>query len=470
MIQQPYPSSFTPAKNMKRFHNLLTWILVVLVNSLSHGNAPHVGHELVFHIKGAKEKPVYLGYFYGTRIQYVDTSHFDASGKVVFKGQQALLEGMYVLQFEQYTLDFVVAEQRFTLHTALPQLEKNAKVHGSRENELYMGYKKFILQQKQTVDSLRQLIRKGQQEERILPQIDRVNRSVQQYRATLFAQSESSLAIKIIKAGIEVKAPRQIHDSLGRSRQLKERMFDHIDWSEEALIRTPYLQERITKYMQLTTWHPDSLAHAATQVLAKAHANRTLYRYTLTYLLEWAEQSNKPWMDVLYTYLAQRYFLGKGNWWADSTQLLTVRANIARMAPLLTGKVAPPIDFMDTLSRPLPLHGVQSRYTILYFWDADCSHCQETTPKLWEYYQQVHPKGVEVYAVTIQQVYYSWQAYLRKHKPTWYSVWEPTKIAEVYKTYQIATTPAIYLLDEEKRILCKKINLEELKAYLGVLL
>jgi peroxiredoxin len=164
--------------------------------------------------------------------------------------------------------------------------------------------------------------------------------------------------------------------------------------------------------------------------------------------------------------MARKYLLGSTWSRIDSNEVLTVKANVKRMDALLTGKIAPAIDFMDSSGNVVPLYSVKANYTILYFWDADCSHCQEITPKMWELYSRMHSKGVEVYAVTVQQIWYSWLDYVRKHKLTWINVWEPEKIQEIYKTYQIGSTPSIYLLDEEKRILYKKISVEELDRYL----
>ncbi len=449
--------------------NLQKWCMLFLCSILFQGlvfGGSAKGHRITFQIPAAKMQKVTVGYFYGKEIRSVDSSYFDAKGKVVFAGDTKWPEGLYLLQFGDKTVDFIVSEQQFFIKMDLPNLDSSANVLESPENSIYFGYKKTVFKQKKTMDSLRGLLARDSANAQVRFEIQQAMRKVGDYRRAFFEGHPGSLACKVIKAGIEIKMPNRKAKGLDSTvlANAKDRIFDNLDLSDERLIRTPYIAENIDKYLKFTPLQPDSLIKSCDKILQKMSQNQEIYRFALTYLSSYFETHNKPWMDVLYTYLANSYYLAGKAPWINSTDILNIKANVKRFEPLLTGKKAPAIDFMDTLGRQTPLYSITTPYTILYFWDADCSHCQEITPKMKELYTKIRQYGVEVYAVTIQQVPYSWKEYLIRHQLGWINVWDPINIAQVYATYQIKSTPTIYLLDAEKKIMYKNLEFKELEA------
>ena len=121
--------------------------------------------------------------------------------------------------------------------------------------------------------------------------------------------------------------------------------------------------------------------------------------------------------------------------------------------------------------------------TILVFWDPECGHCKKELPKLAEYYKKIKDKNsVSVYAVSSDHND-AWKKFIRDNKLDFMNVAVPQ---EVYKdqmkvneyvlgghtdvkslnyasTYDIFTTPQIYLLDKDKIIVGKKLDVELLE-------
>jgi thiol-disulfide isomerase/thioredoxin len=427
-------------------------------------------HELAFRIQHAPQKLVRIGYLEDNRVVFTDSAYTNADGEVVLKGNKTLPQGMYIAEIGGKNMDFFVSEQSFSIVSDLQNLDLTAKSIGSQENELYFAYKVFIINKKKQARLLKEQSKQNK-DPRLKTEIEAINKQVAMYRDSLFKNFPTSLAVKTIKLGLDTK-PRYTDNAQRQVDQvyMRRTVAEQIDFSDERLIRTPYLEEKILKLLQFTSLQPDSLAKTADEILAKTTVNPTMYAYVLRTLMKNTATSKMPWMDVLYTYLAKKYYMTGKPLSVDTSDMLNVKANIMRFDPLLTGKIAPAIDFMDTLWKAIPLYSIKAKYTILYFWDADCEHCLETTPKLWELYKKYRHRGIEVYAVTTQQVYYTWQEYQRKHKIDWINVMDPVNIPEVYNTYQIATTPSIFLLDEDKRFLAKKISLKELENYLQMLI
>lgn len=430
------------------------------------------GHEVIFKIPVTDDVKGKIGYFEGSNIVYVDSSYFRGN-TIIFKSQNLLKEGLYLLQYRNKSIEFIVSEQKFSFEAPASLEVSDIIVIQSLTNTIFYNYKKMVDKQKKTITILKNKNLNNNSTVLLKDNIRKIGRKVQKYRDSIYVKYPENLACIIIKAGLEVKVQLPIrlkHSDTSNGKKLsRDHLSDNFKWSDERMIRTPFLEDLILKSLKLTPLVPDSLAKTCDILLKHAEANKMVYEYTLNFLKNYFEKSNRPWMDVLYTYIAKKYILDYNTILADSSEILTIKANVKRLEPILTGKIAPEINFMDSSGIVIPLHSVIAKYTILYFWDADCNHCLEVTPQLWEYYKSFKNQEVEVYAVTIQQVWFSWKAYLKKHKLTWINVFDPIQIPEIYKTYQVGTTPNIYLLDKDKRILCKRLTLEELKIYLSML-
>jgi thiol-disulfide isomerase/thioredoxin len=112
----------------------------------------------------------------------------------------------------------------------------------------------------------------------------------------------------------------------------------------------------------------------------------------------------------------------------------------------------------------------KTRYLILYFWEPDCSHCIEATPKFSTAYDEKNLKamGVEVMAVYLHKNINEWEKYtkhigewldfIQKNKmQKWINVWEPFGYSQFRDKYDISSTPVLYLLDNDKKIIAKNI-------------
>jgi thiol-disulfide isomerase/thioredoxin len=123
------------------------------------------------------------------------------------------------------------------------------------------------------------------------------------------------------------------------------------------------------------------------------------------------------------------------------------------------------------------LYDVKAEYTVVCFWDPTCSHCREEIPRLDSLYQAKWKKqGVKIYAVLSENEKTKWVEFIKENKLNdWIHVYltEETKkaIAESkqpgYKQlYDITQTPILYLLDKDKRIIAKKLTLQQMDEML----
>jgi thiol-disulfide isomerase/thioredoxin len=109
------------------------------------------------------------------------------------------------------------------------------------------------------------------------------------------------------------------------------------------------------------------------------------------------------------------------------------------------------------------LYQINAKYTILLFWAADCGHCQKEVPKLHESLKALKGKiDVKVFAVqTKDDLFEDWRKFLIKNKISdFINVFDPVHINDVKTKFDVTSTPLIYVLDKDKKIIAKKIASE----------
>jgi thiol-disulfide isomerase/thioredoxin len=143
------------------------------------------------------------------------------------------------------------------------------------------------------------------------------------------------------------------------------------------------------------------------------------------------------------------------------------------------GEPAANLELLDTANNVAPLYNVKAAYTIVAFWDPNCGHCKEEIPRLDSFYRAIwKQKNIKVYAVMTEYDTDAWKAFINKHQlAEWTHVHHTLKMvkedAEAQRPsfkqlYDITQTPTLYLLDKDKRILAKKLTLEQLNDFLKV--
>jgi len=103
---------------------------------------------------------------------------------------------------------------------------------------------------------------------------------------------------------------------------------------------------------------------------------------------------------------------------------------------------------------------------MLVFWDPDCGHCKKEMPKIKEVYDKYRDKGLKVYAVCTELEKDKWINYMDKHQYNWIDVADFELRSPFRELYDISSTPKVFLLDKDKKIIAKKLNHEQLDKVL----
>ena len=171
--------------------------------------------------------------------------------------------------------------------------------------------------------------------------------------------------------------------------------------------------------------------------------------------------------DGIYVHLVDEYYSKGFAPWIDAEQLDKMKKNADGLRPILVGKTAPEIKVIRyPEERPVSLHGIKSPYTILFIWDPTCSHCKASLPSIVKFYEKYKSLGVEILAVCSQftdKVPECWK-YLDDNniKPGWINAADPYHQSKYKVLYDVKSTPQIFILNKDKKIISKGIGAEQL--------
>lgn len=433
------------------------------------------GYQIDIQVKGISDTLSFLAYHYGNRQYIQDTVEVDSQGRFRFSGEERLDKGMYmvVLPGQEYFELIIDHNQHFGVKTEMGNFTETITFENSPENEAFYGYMLFLREMSETTGPLRAELQKEDtpeaRREAIRAQLDKVDEQVKQKQDQIIGQFPDGLFSKILLAQQEPPMPEVppredgTPDTAAMYRQFTHSFWDHIDFSDDRLLRTPVFHAKLNQFFtRIVMQIPDSIIVQADRIVEKARAHPEVFKYTVFFLTNTFERSQIMGMDAVFVHMVENYYMTGEADWVTEEQLERISERAMTLKPLLIGKIAPDITMFTPDRKPLSLHDVEARFTILYFWDSECGHCKRQTPKLLDLYQRMHEeKGVEIFAANTEADREKWLNYVQKNNLPWIHVNDPRNQSGFRDKYDIWATPLIFLLDHDKRIIAKRITVEQ---------
>lgn len=462
---------------MIRIKNFLVALTILITSALSAQES----YQLDFNVKGLSDGDVFLANYYGSGQYYRDTAVVK-DGAFSFIGEKPLKEGMYSIVKDNGRLfDIFVDAQKFSMATDTVDLIKNMIITNSPENKLFYEYMNYLSSQQTAMKELKtkkEVAEKKKEIEELDKSIEELDQSVDDYRKSFFKKHKESFTAQFLQAmefPVIPESPKLKDgsvDSLFPYRYTKAHYFDHIDFNDERFLNSPAYHQKLVYYIsKLTPQIPDSINAAADFLLNKA-SNPEIFRYTLSYITSTYEKSEYIGMDAVFVHMARNYYLnGKADWISEA-QLKKVKERADALEPLLIGKKAPNIIVKDTAQKNyLQLYDVKAKYTVVYIWSPECGHCKKSTPVLQKMYDKYKKDGLKVFAVGNDFENEKWIEFIKKNKLEFINGSDGGEFTSNFRhLYDVYSTPQTYLLDEDKNIIVKKIEVEELDKLLDQLI
>lgn len=443
------------------------------------------GHKITGTITGLQDSTVMLAYYFGGK-QYATDTAVVTNGKFTFEGEKELKGGMYlVVLSESRYFDIIVSEQHFSFTTKTDDLVGAMTFKNSKENPVFYKYLNFITNMQKEVTPLRKQLEtaEGENKKALQDKASEVDKKVKEFQSNFTENNSDKFFTKILKASTEPVIPESPLDSLGNPdktfpyRFYKKHFLDNIDFSDERMLRTRVFYSKMDQYLdKLTAKHPDSINLSADVLVEHARANSDIFQYVVSYITSTYERSKIMGMDAVFVHMVENYYITKQCDWVDSTQLVKIADRAQKIAPNLIGRKAS--EFLDFYGRPFmkdtsgvlhTLQEVNSEYTVLVFFGPTCGHCKKEIPKIKYDVDSLTSAGYDIktFAVATEFDKKEWKKFINNQKiGDWTNVADinhdeegnPVASSDWRDKYDIYSTPVIYLLDKDQKIIAKRIT------------
>ena len=460
----------------KRLRNTVLVSIFLLFSIITHSPAapPGAGYLMKFKV-GIPDTLCYLAHYFGDKQYLQDSAKTDKSGQLIFKGEEKLPGGIYLFVFPNKTyFEFLVdKEQEFAMECDSKDVIATMKIKGSSDNQEFYDYLTFLQKQSKDLEEFKTernaKVTAKEKTDDVDKKIRELDKIVIEYKLNYIKEHPDKFLSKIFLASQEIevpeapKLPNGQKDSTFAYRYYKSHYFDNLDLSDERLLRTPIYHNKLSSYVKnLIVQMPDSIIYDADLLIQKGSSNKETFKYLVWYFTNTYETSNIMGMDAVFVYMAKKYYTKEKAYWVDEASLFKIQDRAAQLDPILLGKKVRNLVLEDSSGVFQSLYSLNSKYTILFFFDPDCGHCKKSTPVLKELYDKVKSKGVEVYAICTEVEMEKWKKFIREYKLEWINVADPQLHNNFRHEFDISTTPQIFLLDKDKKILAKKIDAETL--------
>ena len=440
------------------------------------------GFKINGRIKGLSDTTCILAHYFGST-QYItkDTARVDAAGNMVFEGKKTLPQGLFIVVTpkNRYVEFLITDDQQFSFETDTADVIRNMKVSGSKENELFYGYQQELgklSEEAQALNAQRKVRTDAASEALLNKRMNDLQKQATDYRTQFLTENPTTFAVKLLKATAEPDVPPAPKAANGRPDSLwvfnyfKGHFWDDFDFADERFIRTPILQRKIERYIkELTVQVPDSLIKEADLVVGKAIAgkNKDVKYYTIYYITSQYEQPKVMGTDGLFVHMFEKYYKTGIMTVSDSSTLKSIGERVATMKPNLVGKILVPPVMSDTLRRPIAFQNLKADYTVMFFYSPTCGHCRDSAPRLKKFVDDYKGKGVEVVAIAIDQSPDDWKKFIREFKlGNAINGYDFSQRTDYRHQFDVWTTPTVYILDKDKRIIGRKLPVEQIEDFM----
>ena len=171
-----------------------------------------------------------------------------------------------------------------------------------------------------------------------------------------------------------------------------------------------------------------------------------------------------------YEQLKERYSL-LGEKAKASAQGKAIAAQIAKLESTAIGQIAPNFTITTPEGESISLYDIKGKVKLIDFWASWCGPCRGENPHVVEIYKEYHPKGLEIFGVSLDNNKEAWVKAIADDGLVWkhgsdLKGWQSAPA----QLYSVTGIPHTVLLDENNKIIAKNLRGYELKQKIAELL
>jgi thiol-disulfide isomerase/thioredoxin len=452
-----------------------TYLLLILTVFGLSSTVYAQGYRIEATIKGMRDSTFVIGHYNRNASQFVpkDTAKADANGKVVFEGKTALPGGLYVILFpgNQKMIELIYSgkETNFSLEADTADVNTSLKVTGSKENELFYDYRKELAKGSKEIEAL------GKQP---TPESQARIRTIQDgfgtYRKKMMAENAGSFTAQLLKMSADPEIPAAPKLASGKTDSMwvfnyyKAHYWDAFDFSDPRIVNTPFLEPKLERYFKnLVVQVPDSIIKDADLMVKRVSVNKEVKAWTVFYITNQYENPKTVGTEAVWVHMANKYYLS-GEMGVSEDVKKRIADKVATMKDLLVNKTFPALTLTDPAGKKVSVQAIDANYTVLFFFAPTCGHCKEASPVLKAFYDKNKANGIKVMAISTEHNLEEWKSFVKTyHLEGLINGYDALNQIDFNRKFDVVTTPTIYILDKNKKIIARKMPVEQIEDFLN---
>jgi len=454
-----------------------------------------LGYEIKFIFEGLKDTMLYFAKYYGDQNYMQDTLYLSKKEPYTYisKKDIPIARGFYVLgnQDKVKLLDIVIDSSQFftvkamNLNPQVPDIQNKVEFINSPENTAMNIFFTTMSRFQRKIITIINEIKNEEASENPdvgLIELKKVERRMAQdsmiaFRLNFLEEHKHSLFAKAQFFTRDIDVPESpknsdgtlVDSSFGYYYYLNH-YWDNMDFSDPALITIPQgvFSDRVKTYFdEVVPLLVDSIIKYADILIEKSKNTPELFRYFVVYVTSKYERSQYVAHDAIFVHMVLNYYAKGLCTWTDEAVLERMVNHANKIKNILIGKKIPELYMYDTAGVMRSNYEINKKYTIMWFWDMNCGHCKSATPKLVEFYNRAKDSlDFEVYAVCLTTDLEKWKQTIIERQMPWINVGGNHMNIDYRQVYDVVTTPVLFVLDREKKIIVKKIGVDELENFI----
>lgn len=393
--------------------------------------------------------------------EYITNAEINRDGNFKIELDSTVTKGMYRLVYavpqEDYNFDIIYnAEEDVELNF---NSETGVTFLSSIENELLDSYTNSM---SMVTHSISKFFREQSTDTLALVKIFEVQRNTQR---NYEEAAKGRMVLDFIKAN-KPYIPEAYEDVKTYINNLKDHFFDSVDFTDETMQSSNFLEDKMLNYVFGTTVNPeDEIENYKSNIDVvynfMKEAPNEVKRILLLSL--WQQMKDLNFEGVA-NYISEKYLMDVAVALNDQ-ELINA---LLLFENLSLGKAAPDFSIEiekedKKITKKLSQLEGSNKYVIV-FWSSTCSHCLEEVPQL-QTFLKPH-KDIQVIAIGLEEEPYKWKS-LTYDLPDFLHVYGEGKWDNpIGDSYGVTATPTYFMLDKDKKIIAKPENFEALKELL----
>jgi thiol-disulfide isomerase/thioredoxin len=416
---------------------------------------------------------VLVQYFNNDKIS-IDTAYSDIAGRFIFEDSYPLEAGVYRVMGIEKGFDIIIDKnQRFSIALDKKDVVGTIQFKNSVENTVMFDYQRSLRRRYAKVIQYRQQLSiTDDNDPRWIARFGAFNEEVKQAVDSLLKKYPQMLTTRFLKSFQEPRQPvlpvlkLTAKDSAYLADYARMHYFDNVFLGDERMINTSTLPKRLDIFLKALPPLPkNELIKTFDFILEQTKSAPNLRQYMVTVIAQRIENTSSVELDGLYAHIVEKYVEGDAaNWDASTLQKIKELRQIK--AQVAIGKAFQNLAMTDTEGKLSPLYDLKNKFTILVVYDPDCSHCQESMPKIVDFKQNTK-RDAAVYALSVQSALLPLSTFVDKYKTQNFINVRDVNGKTQFGAMGIFEYPTIFVLDNQKQIIARYIKPEQIEGVLA---